>query len=100
MDEHENDHERRTSFRRGNDVEDITEVRLLRQKIQTVQEKLDREEASDHRRLLALEAEIAEFKRKFAMGKGFFYGSLFILGSVGVYLVDHMKEIIQGIAKS
>jgi len=95
------DDERRNDIRRSNDIADIAEVRLLRHEIRSVQEglertkaKLEEEEAKDHRRLVTLEAEVAEFKRKFAVGKGFFYGSIFVLGSVGVYLVDHMKEMI------
>ena len=99
MDEHENSHERRTNFRRTNDVADITEVRLLRHEIKSLQEKLEQEEAEDHRRLVALEAEVAEFRRKFNVGKGIFYGGVAVLGTTGVYVVDHMKEIFEKIAK-
>ena len=88
------EHERRAKHRRTHDVEDITEVRLLRHEIKAVRDKLDQEEASDHRRLLALEIEVAEFRRKFNLGKGFFYGVIAVLGTVSVWLVDHLKEAI------
>ena len=91
------EHERRNQQRRTHDVEDITEVRLLRQQIRAVQDKLEQEEASDHRRLLALEIEVAEFRRRFAIGRGFFYGCVAVLGTFGVYLVDHLKEAIAAI---
>ena len=96
MDEHENNHNRRDKFRRVNDIEDITEVRLLRHELKSLQEKLDREEAEDHRRLVAL---VAEFRRRFNVGKGIFYGGVAVIGTTGVYVVDHMKEIFEKIAK-
>ena len=99
MDEHESSHERRGKFRRTHDVEDITEVRLLRHEIKSLQAKLEQEEAEDHRRLIALEKEVAEFRRKFNFGKGVFYGGVAILGTTGVYLVDHMKELMERLMK-
>ena len=99
MDEHESSHERRGKFRRTHDVEDITEVRLLRHEIKSLQEKLEQEEAEDHRRLIALEEEVAEFRRKFNVGKGIFYGSVAVLGTTGVYVVDSMKDAIEKLMK-
>ena len=70
------------------------ELRLLRHEIQSVRERLDAEEESDHRRLLALEIEVAEFRRKFNVGKGVFYGLIAGLGAGGVFVVDHVKEAV------
>jgi len=99
VDEHESANERRAGHRRNNDIEDITEVKLLRHEVTTLKERLEREEADDHKRLLALEKEVAEFRRKFNFGKGVFYGGVAILGTTGVYLVDHMKELMERLMK-
>ncbi len=69
------EYERRNVERRESDAISLSEIKLLRHEVENLQDKLASEEASDHRRLTALEAEIVEFKRKFNLGKGFFYGA-------------------------
>ena len=87
------------STAKDDDIAAIAELHILRHEIQTLRERLDAEEASDHRRLLALEIEVSEFRRKFAIGKGVFYGLVAGLGTGGVFVVDHLKELADKLIK-
>ena len=88
------DSERRNDSRRTNDTIDVSEVLLLRQGLENLQDKFESQERADRKRLLALEIEVAEFRRKFNVGRGFLYGAVAALGAFGILLVDRIKELI------
>jgi hypothetical protein len=98
--------ERRELPRRSNDLANTGEIRIFRHELEIMQDKIsdvkkqvESDERADDDRLAMLEAKVDEFERKFNFGKGFLYGLVFIVGSVGVYLVDHMKEAIAALGK-
>ena len=74
VDEHEELNRERTISRRRGDIEALSEVRLFRRELKMLRESLDKDEKDYEERLVKLEADCTEFRRKIAYGKGAMYG--------------------------
>ena len=70
------------------------QVVLLQQEIQNLKQRLLEDEHGIKERLKTLEADTAEFNRKFTFGKGIFYGVIAVLGTLGVVMVDRIKDLM------
>jgi len=84
----------RSQTRRDEDHFVSNQVVLMQQEIQNLKQRLIEDERGIKERLKALETASAEFNRKFTFGKGIFYGSIAVLGTLGVVMVDRIKDLM------
>ena len=84
----------RSQIRRDEDHFVSNQVVLMQQEIKNLKQRLIEDERGIKGRLKALETETAEFNRKFTFGKGIFDGVVAVLGTLGVVMVDSIKDLV------
>jgi len=83
-----------TVAHRGENYRFGGEIVFLQQEIQNLKQRISDDKNDIRERLKSLEAEALEFNRKFTFGKGIFYGVVAVLGTLGVVVVDRLKDLM------
>jgi len=87
----ENDDKRAAELsRRALSVAEASEIKLLRYELN----ELRRESNNDRKRIIDLENEVKDFEGKLRVGKGIVIGVLIASGSLGIMVVDKLKDFI------
>jgi len=87
-------YEHAATTHRGENYHFGSEIVLLQQEIQNLKQRISDDKNDIRERLKSLEAEALEFNRKFTFGKGIFYGVVAVLGTLGVVVVDRLKDLV------